>query len=565
MKNRVRVMTALLPAVFVMHSPWAPAALARLTIDATAGGKHDIVLIDDGVFEVTLIASSIAEETIFTLTPDSAEERLERVRIFSSNAGQNTVLQIGTTARAFRSIGAITLEDDQGYTFIFRLFTIEDVGSIEVNSVGSAIVGGDLLGGVRLRASEAGPSFLSLEARGDILGDILIAPESPESSGEITQLRAGGRIGTPDAPILIQTAGAVRTIVAGEIHAKIVGVGTEGEATFIREIGQIQTQRSERATGDITGEIRGNVPFLGDQGGIRAAGALRANVTLGFGLIDPFEVGIDIRTGAQGLAGQIIVNALDLNATWTAPVIVGSGSGAIVLDGDNPTYAARGAYPETSASLGGGSVALAPFALHRTDGFPALAPGGDPLAPIVISDMSERPSPARPIVLRYYGRVRWNAADGSPIVLEYRASDAAPGAPWRLIECAAARAGADAREVLLVPASVLPRGYDYRARLVIRGGTSILRSDLPQTGDDQDPPVADVPPLLFRVCGEATAGDADDDGCVDFRDVVAVLAHWGTPGCLAPGDADRDGDADMGDLSAVLMNWGLSGCGSCGR
>lgn len=55
-------------------------------------------------------------------------------------------------------------------------------------------------------------------------------------------------------------------------------------------------------------------------------------------------------------------------------------------------------------------------------------------------------------------------------------------------------------------------------------------------------------------------GDANNDGVVDFNDVVEVLSQWlnnylGNPGATGPGDANFDGVVDFNDIVIVLANW----------
>jgi len=59
-------------------------------------------------------------------------------------------------------------------------------------------------------------------------------------------------------------------------------------------------------------------------------------------------------------------------------------------------------------------------------------------------------------------------------------------------------------------------------------------------------------------------GDANNDGIVDFDDIVAVLGAWLTdysadPGATGFGDANFDGIVDFDDIVAILANW-LTNC-----
>lgn len=52
----------------------------------------------------------------------------------------------------------------------------------------------------------------------------------------------------------------------------------------------------------------------------------------------------------------------------------------------------------------------------------------------------------------------------------------------------------------------------------------------------------------------ACEGDANGDRQVNFADVTAVLANWGTPG--PAGDANHDMTVNFADATSVLANWG---------
>ena len=62
--------------------------------------------------------------------------------------------------------------------------------------------------------------------------------------------------------------------------------------------------------------------------------------------------------------------------------------------------------------------------------------------------------------------------------------------------------------------------------------------------------VDDVAPLTITVI--AVPGDANGDGSVDYRDLVAVIEHWGQPD-----NADVDGSGEVGysDLTFIVDNW----------
>ena len=64
----------------------------------------------------------------------------------------------------------------------------------------------------------------------------------------------------------------------------------------------------------------------------------------------------------------------------------------------------------------------------------------------------------------------------------------------------------------------------------------------------------DVSVLLNACTARACPADLDGSGDVDFTDLLAVLAEWGTSGSEA--DLDEDGMVGLGDLLLLLLAWG---------
>ncbi len=53
------------------------------------------------------------------------------------------------------------------------------------------------------------------------------------------------------------------------------------------------------------------------------------------------------------------------------------------------------------------------------------------------------------------------------------------------------------------------------------------------------------------------SGDANSDNAVNFADITAVLASFGSTGVPGiPGDSNRSGTVDFSDITFVLSNWG---------
>ena len=60
-----------------------------------------------------------------------------------------------------------------------------------------------------------------------------------------------------------------------------------------------------------------------------------------------------------------------------------------------------------------------------------------------------------------------------------------------------------------------------------------------------------------------TPGDANQDGTVNFADVLALIQHYGhTNATLADGDFNNDGTIDFPDVLALIQNYGASDAAS---
>ncbi len=78
-----------------------------------------------------------------------------------------------------------------------------------------------------------------------------------------------------------------------------------------------------------------------------------------------------------------------------------------------------------------------------------------------------------------------------------------------------------------------------------------------QAGTSGGTPMLDIGALEFAPSAPpACFGDSDGDFDVDFSDIVATLANWGSGGPL--GDANFDEKVNFNDVLAVLANFGVS-------
>lgn len=169
--------------------------------------------------------------------------------------------------------------------------------------------------------------------------------------------------------------------------------------------------------------------------------------------------------------------------------------------------------------------------------------------------------------MRHNGLVNWDSANGAPFKVERRR--AGGSGSWTDESSCFTQTldSSDTTVVNLVTTSGNPlqAGFEYRVARNLRSSdsTNVLRSDVPHKNVADDPPVADYNALTFIIC-DASEGDADDNGCVNFADITSILENWGLTPCLKFGDANRDGVVEFADITSVLTFWNTAtSCGSC--
>ncbi|MFM9995024.1 MAG: hypothetical protein ACKVU4_04395 [Phycisphaerales bacterium] len=248
---------------------------------------------------------------------------------------------------------------------LFRVFA----GSTSIFGIGAT-------SGTITRIDVQGTLAGTIEALDEGIGDIIAGTLRATIKGGdfIRNIEVAGAIATSaGGPVLITTTepGApIETITAASINADIEA----GTSTSRGNVTRVQA-----ASGNLAGSIKA-LNLTGTSSGvpgIEVSGSLSSTVTLASG----------------GLQRQIIVNGGNSGGTWTGGVTIGS----TTLSG---LY-----YTNTSSSLGGGSVGLAPFHLHDEDCTP---PNG----------YSGAPPGDNKLRLRWYGPLSWSSGD--PVTVWYR-------------------------------------------------------------------------------------------------------------------------------------------------
>jgi hypothetical protein len=65
-----------------------------------------------------------------------------------------------------------------------------------------------------------------------------------------------------------------------------------------------------------------------------------------------------------------------------------------------------------------------------------------------------------------------------------------------------------------------------------------------------------APVAVLAGGGGSCEGDVNEDGQVDFFDLIEILHNWGECGDPCPADVNGDGFVDFHDMLVVLQNFG---------
>lgn len=521
---------------------------------------------------ITITTSPVSGPT-FTLTPVSGKTRVvlntsvtsapttfqvrgaagDQIESLVINASVNQMVFVeirgNSAGTPIASVDSIDLGTSTATVVLSDVRTTGNVGSIRVNTISNMNVGGDVTGGITLTPRMSGEStIINGTVSGRILGDVLV------DNGAIFGLTVTNGLGIAAEPVIVRTKGNIVRLSARDIYADINTLSNGGFGI----VGKIETTGGPFA-GSLTTAAIGSTG-VGEPGVLSIAGDLDANVSVlgpvknengGLPVVSVsgrfmagrvFRIASSLMAGAPmrfntagGLLGQVIINATNGAGVWAGSVMVGGGT-----LGPVPEYSA------VSASVGGGAVGVPPFVLHGGDSWPAR---GSVLA------TADSPRPLSPIRLKHYGPVNWSGS--APVIVESRAIGSS-GAWMDITPCfsIAREPGAtpSANVVAAYPIRAMTGGKVYRVRPV-RTGAGALLCDL---GLVTNPAVAEYAnEYSFTVTG-ACGGDADGNGVVNFADISALLAGWGSSpgGCFSTLDVTADGVVNFADITAVLSAWG---------
>lgn len=439
--------------------------------------------------------------------------------------------------------------------------------------------------------SEVNGDVLCIEARNGI--DLIEADEmcciieadrefgSPGAVGKLEVLRTRGTV---------SRAGSFK----GLIKAEAIG---DNEGMDV-----LDTLRVSIA-GDFRGRV--NLPDTGLQGELdgtfRVGGSLKP-LSLTVSGSPVVQKAFNLKT--DGLIGQIVINANNAGGTWDAQVAVGSTNIPASL-----TSAYTGDYAPVPTSLGGGSIGIAPFQLHKE----ACTPIHDDPSPSLTSIFDPNAEPCgleEPIVIRSYGPITKGAASSWMDVIRVEATMSGGSCGWvdvsTLFTAQLSTDPAEGGRALVLkkgnPSDKDPAKLRYRVvpvRVVDEEEFAIMSRDVTGTPSvvwpvdcDSEPteaeaylfsldldcnsncvadstdidntPSLDVDPEdgYIDECqiGGCHACDLADDDMLDLADLVTFLSDWQpnigqTVSAGTNGDYNCDTAVDLADLIAFLTCW----------
>lgn len=259
------------------------------------------------------------------------------------------------------------------------------ISSVGDSNAGSGRIGDVVLGGIGpLSDGYYDATPIGIFAKGPI-SSVVVRGRVGEGSGSIGQVR----ISSPSvSSIEFRNDAAVDLMGYGEVATIDVGrLVSTGRATWGSwNLGRVGTI-------DVLGDLFARV----DVGRNDRSSLVRIGGTLG-GLIST--------NGSEGFAGTCIINAAAQGGLWDRPF-------RIDRPGNEPLVLWPGPYEQTGTQLGGGSVGLVPFQLHRSDCVPEAAEG-DTKVPLVLESTFRGLGPGRTIGTRFGVALRWYGPVSAP-------------------------------------------------------------------------------------------------------------------------------------------------------
>lgn len=496
---------------------------------------YEIIPLANGHFDVNLLLLyEPFQANFFEIRPTSPGVIIDNVRSFVNGppAGAPVIVRVSPgcpvvfpcspSNNANLKIQTVHNISQEGNaeTLLNRVDVSGDLGSVTIQAIGDMFVGGDVTGNIMATTPDNPSRGINyLRAEGSIFGNL----EAPFGRMRFIEAIAGD-IGTPANPVTIACKYNIDTVdaVFNNMYANIDTTlnGGRGTIGFLRAetfAGSLVTAQIVPAGGPFNGQIRVNVE-------------LAADITIGQSFVQPSFM--DLEPG--GLTGQVIVNANNLGGAWDTSIFFG--------DPANPDLELTGpGYTETAASLGGGSVGLAPFSLHDE----SCDPPNGATVPNSVGNLSS-------VKLRHYGPITTSGPGVEPLSFERRLAGTMD--PFTSVPAAQfdfTLPASDDNSIVVTAAGAFPHfevGFEYRIQPTL---------DLVCDRVAGNPAVNWVD---YTVVVGSCDADVHLDGVVDVLDLMDLLTCFGQPAVPACGaeDINEDGTVNVLDLIDLLLDFGTT-------
>ncbi len=317
-----------------------------------------------------------------------------------------------------------------------------------------------------------GGSIARLIVGGSLNGSIF-------AEGTINEVNIGGTLGTETGSLPTITAlggfgsGSTNGLVADTIRANIVTPFNLLHLQANNFFGSLECQNISAFPS-------------GTRSGINVTDELAATINIKGTL----QANSKIRAGR--ITGQVNIGT-DGTGFWDGPVTVGT----LTTTNLSP----RLDYTQTPATVGGGSIGILPFRLHKEGSSPSY----DRNSPGPLFSKLGFNSGTIPLTLRFYGPVITNPTSARPVQLFRRDNPTVPGTLISTSDYLVSYP--DARSIRIIPVADLPIG---RYEIVTQ---SSLKSDLPSAGSPTVPSATYIFGLRCMNGGNPNPCDlADDQG-----------------------------------------------------
>lgn len=560
-------------ACFIAYSPFARADI-RFVNDRGDVGRLATRQGSSTTWEVELsIAGDLGDETIQVYTTTDGGDSIAFIHCYVG-AGTRLIVAVAPDPMVQHARVLWLGDVDQTGGGALRL-TIDIQGPlgvlgapphtnhVTIDDSTHLIVGGDILSDITARGT-----LPLVQASGKVLGNVV------STSGQIIELDAGNDIGErgSDHNPMISCNGNVRRITASNIFASVNTRASGGPGNL---------QRLEAVSGDFVGSLSTSqlsASFSGPTG-VFVAGALDADITVGAHVFLPIQAAslaagrtisiggqlLDdantdgrISLGANGLHGQIVINAAGGAAQWR---------GGISIDGTTLIGVPSPLYTQRSSDLGGGAIGVVGYGLYDSD----CAPINNSPSPILIAGCST----FDPILVRWYGPVLQGTSQPVSIQMDDGAGNWLDASAMFSVEVNPAGAPAAARSIRIQASGhPIPLPGAYRvvqsAGGLLCGGTQggAVREVAPFTyaftlvADCNGNGLAD-PQEILQASQAGRSLDCNHNGCLDYCDIVTgfsrddngdgVPDECGPQGCRA--DWDQDGVLAPADIALFVQRW----------